>query len=504
MWVEKVRLSNIRSFMDETIELSKSINVLVGTNNSGKSTIAYTVLEIPRLRQFSSPDIRLGENTSTIEIFLKEAPIEYYETENLIIRKVIDKVKSNIDCFLGANKAKSPFQPTPSAEPNNFIYPFLSKRKVGNYDEQINSTIANSVSENFSNLYSKVDKMITTYRSLPAYGLYEEYCKKILGFKITTEASGNGKKACYIKDLGESILMDKMGEGVPNILGLLVDLCRAKGKLFVIEEPENDIHPKALKALMDLIIEKSTVNQFLITTHSNIVVRYLGAKSDTKVYWIDMELNEAGIPTSKSKLVENNPEARRGLIEYLGYEFIDLDLWQGWLFFEESSAEEIVRDHLIRWFAPELQSKLRTFSANSVDEVEPKFNDFNVLFSYLHLEPMYKHRVWVIIYGGDKEENIVKKLKENYLKSGWGEDHFQQFKEHDFEKYYPEQFQAKVNDIITNRNANKKRKQKQDLLHEVKEWIKKDDKVAKAEFEKSAGDVISRLTEIKDKLLATK
>ena len=41
-----------------------------------------------------------------------------------------------------------------------------------------------------------------------------------------------------------------MGEGVANIVGLLVDLCLAENKLFLIEEPENDIHPKALKGLL--------------------------------------------------------------------------------------------------------------------------------------------------------------------------------------------------------------------------------------------------------------
>jgi hypothetical protein len=57
-----------------------------------------------------------------------------------------------------------------------------------------------------------------------------------------------------------------MGEGIPHLLGLINDLCLAENKLFLIEEPENDIHPKALKRLLDLIIQKSQSNQFVIST----------------------------------------------------------------------------------------------------------------------------------------------------------------------------------------------------------------------------------------------
>jgi len=63
-----------------------------------------------------------------------------------------------------------------------------------------------------------------------------------------------------------------MGEGLANIVALLSELAVNSGKLFLIEMPENDLHPQALKALLDLILESSKRNQFIISTHSNIVV----------------------------------------------------------------------------------------------------------------------------------------------------------------------------------------------------------------------------------------
>ncbi len=290
-----------------------------------------------------------------------------------------------------------------------------------------------------------------------------------------------------------------MGEGVASVLGLLVDLCVADNKLFVIEEPENDIHPKALKELLKLVVKKSSNNQFIITTHSNIVTRFLGAESGTKIFKVDMEFKRK-VPTSKIEEIENIPEARQNLLAHLGYELIDLDLWEGWLFLEESSAEKIIREYLIPWFAPELQGKLRTFSARSIDEVESKFDDFNILFSYLNLQPTYKNKAWVIVDNGTKEKEIVQKLRVTYGISGWGEDHFQQFDKHDFESYYPLQFKEKIEQVLTIENRDEKWSSKKALLGEVEAWIKGNPEKAKVAFEKSAVNVIEKLKSIETQM----
>jgi hypothetical protein len=204
----------------------------------------------------------------------------------------------------------------------------------------------------------------------------------------------------------DTISLLEMGSGVMNIVGLLVDLAMAENNLFLIEELENDIHPKAMKDLLDLVIEKSKNNQFIITTHSNIVLKKLGALENSKVFYIDISTDN-GIPTSEVKVIDSCPETRRQILEDLGYEFADVGLWTGWMFFEEASAEKIVREYLVKWFAPKLHGKLRTYSANSISEVRSKFDNFNDLFVFLHLEPSYKNKAWVIIDAGDEEKKII-------------------------------------------------------------------------------------------------
>lgn len=492
MWITKIRLQNVRSFEDETIEFSKGINVLVGPNNSGKSTIAYAARLVQTGFSFTNTYVRSGVEQGSVQICLEDA-IEYFKnipaSGKLTINFDITERGSTVGkaTYNGSERGISLIE---QIEPKNFVYPYLSKRKVGGYNEDVRDQVTSAVTGNLQNLYAKIDRLSNP--EMLAHSSYVDACKQILGFIVTCSSSPNGKKASYIVDNFRNITLDNMGEGVASVLGLLVDLCIADNKLFVIEEPENDIHPKALKELLKLVVKKSSDNQFIITTHSNIVTRFLGAESGTKIFKVDMEFKEK-VPTSKIEEIENNPEARQSLLAHLGYELNDFDLWEGWLFLEEASAEKIIREYLIPRFAPLLQGKLRTFSARSIDEVESKFDDFNRLFAYLNMEPTYKNRGWVIIDNGPKEEDIIKRLKDTYCPNGWSEDHFQQFDEHDFERYYPLQFKDKVEQALSITDRKGKRNKKKALLDEVETWIKDDPENAKAAFAESATEVINKL-----------
>ena len=257
--------------------------------------------------------------------------------------------------------------------------------------------------------------------------------------------------------------------------------------------------PKALKKLLELIIQKSKTNQFLITTHSNIVLKYLGAQASSKIFQVSMELIDR-LPTSRIREIENTPEERQTVLEDLGYEFFDIDFWSAWLILEESSAEKIIREYLIDWFVPELKGKLRTFSARSLSEVEPKFDDFNRLFVFLHLQSIYRNRAWILIDEGNQESEVIQKLKDKYCSSGWSEESFLQFSEHDFEKYYPEAFNKDIEIISGELNKQKKRTKKKELLESVEAWIKEDENRAKTAFKKSASEVIIILKKIAHKI----
>ncbi len=515
MWVKKVDLIKFRSYENGSIELSKGINLIVGQNNSGKSVLIRSIAWLQNGSSISAQDVRKGEDSGFVKLTLEDSSKHFrFRPESTIIIGVeLSKSKISFGGFDGVLESTNlegildiydsnsftnqyPYR-IPNQEPHNFIYPYLSKRKVTGFNETINLQTANSIVGNFINISAKVDRLCDS--NIPENQEFIESCNEIIGFKLSAVASEAGKKAAQAIDAHDRIYLEEMGEGVANLLGLIVDLCVAKDKLFLIEEPENDIHPKALKKLLELIEKKSSTNQFIITTHSNIVVRHLGALPESKLFQVTMQHNEHRIPVSKVQEVEPLPEARRAVLDDLGYDLFDFDLWRGWLFLEESSAERIIRDYLIPWFVPGLKNRLRTIAAQGKDDIEIKFNDFHRLFLFIHLEPMYVNSAWIVIDSGEEEKTIIDRLKEKF-KSSLNSSHFRQFGKHDFESYYPATFckehQVEINEILQCNNKKAKRQKKKELIDKLIAWIKENQEKAQTEFESSAIEIIGILREI--------
>ncbi|TAF73815.1 MAG: hypothetical protein EAZ53_11325 [Bacteroidetes bacterium] len=295
MRITAIQLENVRGFQNiPKTNLSDGINIFIGANNSGKSTLLNAIFQLQR-QVLNSTDITIGRQNGKIELFFSGTH-PYFVNNNSLHDRIICILENN-SMYYGHKEGgiTHQFNPVPEQEPNNLIYPYLSKRKTVGYTDAINEANANSVSGNFTNLYSKIDRLITP-QFQPGNSQYVEACKNILGFEISTLALGGGKKAVYFVHNLEYIPLTAMGEGVANILGLITDLCVAEGNIFLIEEPENDIHPKALKALLRLIIEKSKSNQFFVSTHSNIVMKYLGGVLNSKIFNISNYLRDTNRP----------------------------------------------------------------------------------------------------------------------------------------------------------------------------------------------------------------
>ncbi len=489
-WISRITINNLKSFINADVELSSGINVIVGRNNSGKSTILQSVLLL-QSQVLGSEDCRkLYDDSFSIVLQYGGLSMLTRAPENRSTQFNFSSQNYQIS-FINGGQSSGWIACFPPQEPNNLIYPYLSKRKVAAFNHTINSSITSEVSGNFSNLYAKIDRISSPH--VPSHSQYIRACKEIIGFQIGTTASSNGKQATYAFGNFEYIPLSSMGEGVANLLGLIVDLCMAEDKVFLIEEPENDIHPTALKGLLNLICEKASNNQFIITTHSNIVLKYLGAYSNNKIFRVDMKFQDS-LPTSSIQQIDQSPEEKREVLEDLGYDLYDFDLWSAWLFLEESSAEKIIREYLIPWFTPKLIGKLRTFSARSRDEVPAKFEDFNRLFVFLHLEDSYRNRVWVVIDDGEEEQKIINNFQNKYPL--WNPEHFRTWTEHDFESYYPHNFKTKVDEVLSIAEKKPKRDRKKALLEEVEQWIQENPEAAKKEFSESSQDVIEILLDI--------
>jgi AAA15 family ATPase/GTPase len=527
MYVNKLELRNIRSYENAEIELSKGINIIVGANNSGKSTILRSLQKLQNITQcITKDDIRKGWTGGQIYIELKIAhsnelsQFKNYgvmqnsqhtdivnilfninkslQSNNVFVRNTIIYTEKENGYYniktRGITTVDTGFNGLPDKEDeNNFIYNFLSNRQS-----------AYSVDDDFRNLPSKIQKLSNGSNRFNK--AFVKYCLDILGFQIgdvpSNDNTNNNKLGIYVYD-DDIIYLESMGEGVANVLGLLSVLFTKGNKLILIEELENDIHPASLKKLLDLIIISSKQSQFVISTHSNIVLKYLASTEDTKIFFTESHMLPSKsvegvyIPTSKIVEVENTPEKRLEILEKLGYDLMDFDLYCSYIILEESSAERIIRDFIIPEFVPDLINKVKTIAAGGASDLEARFNDFLRLFVYIHSNPIYSKKAWVIADGDETGHTHTKNLKEKF--KNWDDEHFINFKKSNFEEYYPTEFYNKYTQIDSS-NKQEVRQLKKDLLHEVLEYIRTNRDKAKEEFRISAKEVIDVLTSISDKL----
>lgn len=541
MWIKKIKLENLRSFEYAEIEFSKGINILLGANNSGKSTILLSMLTLQRIDSYiSKDDIRKGANSVKIIYNFADIPKKYFNhfyinyvdvgiskgmehssavNESYAKYNNPDKVEilnhfemqflhsNNADRFSITKKYRlsgsaGELSNFSDIEPDNFIYPFLCKRKVNQYSTDVSRKISNKIMKNLDNLPARVDSVLNP--SLDQFNEFRAFCSDVLEIPITTFSVENGKDIGLSVQSSIHIPMTYMGEG-SNIVGLLANLCLAKeGSLFIIEEIENDLHPKALKKLLEIIKLKSQKNQFIISTHSHIVAKYLGAADNANLFEVRMVLKDK-MPTSTVSLLKN-PDERLNALEKLGYEYNDYGLTKGWLVLEESSAQRIIESFLIPWFVPKLTNQIRIIATNGFQNIEDKFTSLQNHFLFIHLEKeIYLNKAWVIIDGGEKEKKVIQDLKNKFCigeNKYWKEDHFLNFEEHDFEKYYPPYFNEKIIQIekIDKQDKKKKREEKEKLLKDVINWAEKNKEEAIKQFNESAKEVIDKLKIISNEL----
>jgi hypothetical protein len=501
MHVSRLVLAQIRCFESVDIELSDGVNLLVGENNSGKSTLIGALFQLQS--DLMAEMVRLRSHLAVIQITLRNAKRRDF-SEPALAQLVAERFATHPlevhfevqgagrKAFVPYGKKELAFSRFPAIQPRNFVVPYLSSRRAANMSQAVSENHALSVTGLHDTLYARIDRV---FQSPALRDTYERACKDVLGFVPVPYHTGDGKAAGIEIDPIERVYipLPQMGAGVTNAVGLIVELAVARGKLFLIEELENDMHPTALRALLKLIeISASNGNQFVISTHSNIVVRRLGSLPSANVVEVVRGVADA-IPTSTASQVPADAPTRIQLLRKLGYELADSELYEAWLLLEESSAERIVRDFLIPWFVPELQGRVRTIAAQGANDVVPRFSELHRVMLFLHLQPVYQHRAWVVVDGDEAGKNVVKELREQF--ANWPASHFDHLSERAFELFYPVQFRARAETVLAIADKKKRQAEKESLLVEVLGWLRTDAS-AKSELSTSCAEVIERLRSI--------
>lgn len=494
--VTNVRITNFRSVVELPEIPLGQVTVLIGPNNAGKSTILRALYAVQAGVGSLNADVRLDAEKASIELTVIDPTTHWPSVSDVPNGRLTLTIQpGELRILLRHSGGENELNQLPAQSPGHYVVPYLSKRKAVTYNEDVREEYALSVDSQFTHLAAKLSRLGNPEFS--GHAQYARSCRDILGFVVTAVPSVSGQRpGVYLPDM-RTIPIEQMGEGVPNIVGLLADLALSRGKLFLLEEPENDLHPSALKALLDLVLESAEHNQFVVSTHSHIVTKHLAGGDGSRLYYVDAERHQLP-PETHVRAVEATPTARLDALRELGYAFSDFELWDGWLILEEASAERIIRDYLVKYFAPAL-TRLRTLSAGSNSQVEPTFVDFHRLVRFTHLEEAYRNRAWVLVDGDEDGRAIVESLRAKF--PTWEPEQFACFDSATFEAYYPSDFRAKADATLAVANKRDRREAKRLLLDEVRAWLDADEDRARAELETSASTVIAALRQIEARLL---
>ena len=495
------------------MDFSPTITLIAGENNSGKSTVIQSLLML-QVSVIGHESVRDGAPRGSIRLSLSAVRADLFPMSH---RGAVQNVEGRDASVEFGFQAEPPhvfpaqinlgpagghgFPQFPQSQPGNLIVPYLSERRAAGYSEGVGAQFAFTLAGNLHNLVAKIDRCQSSPQLNPEY---QDACAKVLGFVVATYPSPNGKMAGLELDARRQryIPITRMGAGVAQVLGLIVELLVAREKVFLIEEIENDLHPTALRKLLDLVEASARAgNQFVISTHSNVVVRTLGSAAGTRV-WHAERVGSQLPPESKLGEVGKEPAARRALLQALGYDLIDYELYDAWLILEESSAERLIREFVIPWFAEGLVGRIRTIAAQGASDVEARFADLHRLFVFIHLEPIYRNKAWVLTDGDEPGRDAVNRLRRAF--ATWPKDHFVSFTEHDFERYYPPAFDDRVREVLAIAERDTRRLQKAQLVEDVVRWLREDRERGQRALAERAREVIDRIRTIERDVIGSR
>ncbi len=152
-------------------------------------------------------------------------------------------------------------------------------------------------------------------------------------FKII-QIPGYGYMLQITKD-GHNINLSGLGYGVTQLLPILLKVSLCKNSIFIIEEPESNLHPALQSKLADFFSEAiksihlfNRANRFIIETHSEYLIRklqYLTAKGtieedQTQLYYFNHPDN---IPAGEEQVKQININKDGSLTDNFGEGFFD-------------------------------------------------------------------------------------------------------------------------------------------------------------------------------------
>lgn len=244
-------------------EVGSGLNVIVGANNSGKSTI------IESIKAFNG-DCSFSEGKRNVKA---EQRVEIKITDENNVERSLRTVASGGSQVIYANQ-------------NDKIEAYiLPSRRFVNYefgrDQWTRQTyIANSLLENRT--YGLNNFSVRLFAMLERKDALDPVLERIIGSHVdwTIEQRDNGNYYVKFNFSGLSHSSEGVGDGLWSILTICDALYDSnENSIIVIDEPELSLHPAFQRRVLKEFLEYSKNHQIIICTHSPYFVSWEAIKN---------------------------------------------------------------------------------------------------------------------------------------------------------------------------------------------------------------------------------
>lgn len=323
-YLKRIKISGFKKFEKFNAEFNKGINIIVGDNEKGKSTIleAIDLVLSQKYKNYDKYIIKELLNTNMISRFEENPSIGTLPKINIELEFELDDAPKN-GAFYGANhkfeKDKLLFGINFKCEiPEEDITELLEIIKFGKipYEyyqmswyafggEQYNSLkkplnfmLIDNDNIDKNNAYNYYNKTLfkSSHESVQQQKIKNEFRNRINELFDNLELNSvnehqkfgvNEKKIIFeniISILDDNIPIENKGKGKENLIKTKIALDKKAGKMDVvaIEEPENHLSFPNLKKMLEEIASH-TEKQLIITTHESMIASGLDLKN---IMWV--------------------------------------------------------------------------------------------------------------------------------------------------------------------------------------------------------------------------
>lgn len=388
MRFQKFSFSNYKCFIKETtFDVPKLVNLIIGRNNSGKTTLVdffdgvfssnnansinpgnalvycgfddgdeqsiyprqqnkYIVLdpnnshiEAKQLEKSSFCYNVIFERNVRYQINLKETKLNNKELEGVSLSV------TNADSLI--HHSNPPINISRLAPERTIKAESLSHRQLNKNGDGLTSIIANELIAKRGNR-QLIQRILDDINYILAG---EEHFQNILAL----QNDNSNEFVINFVENNKEIPISDMGSGIKTILMVVYMLNNAleskEKQGFIFEELENNLHPEIQRRLFELIYDFSIKNRMpvFVTSHSHVAINCFYGKQDSLIYHVRKEISDG----STIEVVDSHL-SKIQILDDLGVKASDIFQSNG-IIWVEGPSDRIYINKWLKIVAPELE-----------------------------------------------------------------------------------------------------------------------------------------------------